>query len=352
MFLSAQQPDDSREVRDRGFERALSEMRRPGGPFADLDPRSKRDWIARMTPSDFKGVVLYFNALLRDRDPATHTFDGEGVMTGVMTPPPQKFKEALLEETAAALTRIARDSQLDDSQALRRIGLTAAGALNLIHPNANGNGRTGRFLSYAWDQLTCDTALDVGKLKKATTDDRYWQMCTDAQVASLLAMKHFSPRRSPSDFPRPSRTNEVIFGEFTAGEFMRRDGLAPDLAKGIATLLNDTIGVDPLFEAAVRSGVMSMELLEYQVNYPDGMQWALKAEETVSALGSNGVDLALEIYGELKALSVACFVSEMKSPKELVTSRRVRGTLPEVYEAQLLKYSEHFSPGPDRSSLR
>lgn len=141
------------------------------------NPSDRRALFADMTPDDFNRMYGYVNSITRGEAVVYEHEDGQ--LPGTATPTLED-KGPLMEATVKAVNDIAASSELDDRTALRRIGLTMAGAIDFIHPKKNGNGRSGRIMHYAAEFGTERGAKAVneelyaiiGKLPVYDTDSR------------------------------------------------------------------------------------------------------------------------------------------------------------------------------------
>ncbi|HET9173983.1 MAG TPA: Fic family protein [Candidatus Saccharimonadales bacterium] len=106
----------------------------------------RRSKLAAMEPSEVSSAIIGLNGLLRGLSSEDAKIE-DGKLPMMVTP---RFedKRPLLDEATLAFKQILSNTSLDDAHALRRAGLTIAGALAFIHPFLDGNGRTGRLFHY------------------------------------------------------------------------------------------------------------------------------------------------------------------------------------------------------------
>jgi hypothetical protein len=109
------------------------------------DPADRRALFATMTPENFTQMFGYINSITQGQEINYEYQDGKFVLGAT---PSLEDKAPLMELTAKTIQDIATNPDIDDRTALRRIGLTGAGAITYIHPKANGNGRSGRVWHY------------------------------------------------------------------------------------------------------------------------------------------------------------------------------------------------------------
>lgn len=96
-------------------------------------------------------MVGYVNSIPRGQRIDYEYHDGKLPMAET---PALEDKGPLMIQTFAAVRNILADEALDDRRALRKAGLTLAGAVNYIHPFEDGNGRTGRIMHYLMENGT------------------------------------------------------------------------------------------------------------------------------------------------------------------------------------------------------
>lgn len=108
-------------------------------------PSERRRYFTELPNEDFHRMVGYVNSITRGEKISYEYEDGQFPMGET---PELEEKGDLMELTFDTVKEILTDDEIDDETALRRAGLTLAGAINYIHPFKNGNGRTGRVLHY------------------------------------------------------------------------------------------------------------------------------------------------------------------------------------------------------------
>jgi len=141
------------------------------------DPGQRRELFSSMSNEDFQRMFGYVNSITRGE---SISYDYEDGQLPLHPTPKLEDKSRLMERTYDAVREIAQDESLDERTALRRAGLTMAGAINLIHPKKNGNGRTARALHYliefgterGKDAFGDEMYAVVGKLPVYDTDNR------------------------------------------------------------------------------------------------------------------------------------------------------------------------------------
>lgn len=117
------------------------------------DPVTRRDYFEHMSGDDFIDMTQQVASLIRTGDSESRQhFDGEKVGLMGHEVPDQKLKEGLLRETWDVAKDFLKDRTISDEDALEYAALTVAGGLLYVHPFADGNGRTGRYMSYIMAQ--------------------------------------------------------------------------------------------------------------------------------------------------------------------------------------------------------
>ena len=105
----------------------------------------RRALFASMSNDEYKKYIGYINSITRGEKVSDGYADGK---LGFIATPSLEDKEMLMDKSFEAVRDILSDKDSDDEVALRRAGLTIAGAINYIHPYENGNGRSGRAMHY------------------------------------------------------------------------------------------------------------------------------------------------------------------------------------------------------------
>ncbi len=138
------------------------------------EPIMRRKFFASLEDEDFQKMAGYINSVTRGQKIENNY--GNGTLPFTKTPPSED-KKKLMDMTMQTVREICTDPDMDDKTALRRAGLTFAGAINYIHPYDNGNGRTSRIMQYLTEFGTeRSSAFDnelyavIGKLPVYETD--------------------------------------------------------------------------------------------------------------------------------------------------------------------------------------
>ena len=109
------------------------------------DPADRRVFFGAMTDDDYTRMTGYVNSITRGQ-PIDYGYYKSHV--GPIHTPALEDKDPLMREALQAVRNILSEPQLDDRVALRRAGLTMAGADNYVHAKIDGNGRMGRVKHY------------------------------------------------------------------------------------------------------------------------------------------------------------------------------------------------------------
>lgn len=109
------------------------------------DPDQRRALYADMTDEQYMHMFGYINSITQGKQ---IEYDYENGKTPFMATPPLEDKGPLMDLTFKTVRSILSDPDLDNKTALRRAGLTMAGAANYVHSKDNGNGRSGRVMHY------------------------------------------------------------------------------------------------------------------------------------------------------------------------------------------------------------
>lgn len=127
------------------------------------DSSERRAVFSDMTDEDYQRMIGYINSVTRAK-PISYEYQNGALP--MLDTPPAEAKEALMNLTYQTVRGVLSDEELSDEVALRRAGLTLAGAINYIHPYDDGNGRTGRVLHYLVE-------YGVGRGDQAFNDELY-----------------------------------------------------------------------------------------------------------------------------------------------------------------------------------
>lgn len=330
--------DDHDDVRNAGIQRAIGALR--GGDARLLaTPGSRRAWISSLTPDRFLGFLRVSNALLRDRDPETHTFDGGNVATFFMLPPAEPDRQHLLKETLSAVQRVAADPTLTDDAACRRIGLLFAGSINLVHAFGNGNGRLGRFVSCLLDRGFNGSSEAAADLSAAALASRNWQTTPPPECERLTNRLLWTEVLSNLDPKRPTSVfNEAaggLAGEYSADDFSAIPGLAPEQRSEAASALNGgSLAHLALGATLARRGPIPAELI-----IEEHGRTFLRAIPSVAALGPEGVSEWLGLARACRARRVELFLHEMSRPDAATPTPQNPEPLAKQYADQLVNIS-------------
>lgn len=137
------EPDHHPEVVDAG--KGTRRLELLGLDEVMGSPDARRLWFEQLGTDGFVKMLGYVNSIIRQK-PISYQFQ-DGQLPMVSTPPPAD-KDRLVREAFDATRDVLSDAGLSNEVALRRAGLTVAGAINYIHPYDDGNGRTGRVIHY------------------------------------------------------------------------------------------------------------------------------------------------------------------------------------------------------------
>ncbi len=107
--------------------------------------KERREFLRNLDESHFFDLLNGTNGILRNKEKEEWKIDGEGVeltgFSGKQIPPRQEDKEPLLQK-AFEEARVMNQS----GRSLEDIALLLAASINEIHPYADANGRTSRFI--------------------------------------------------------------------------------------------------------------------------------------------------------------------------------------------------------------
>jgi hypothetical protein len=156
------------------------------------DPAERRRLFETMSNEGYTKMFGFVNSLTRGEKPNYSYEDGNLPM---LETPKLEDKSALMDATFESVRGILSDRETDDATALRRAGLTMAGAIDYIHPKENGNGRTGRTLHYLME-------FGTGRGDRAFGDEMY-------AVIGKLPMYDTDSKKALDDSP-PSQLENAL----------------------------------------------------------------------------------------------------------------------------------------------
>lgn len=146
------------------------------------NPKDRRDFFKNFSDENYRKALGYINSLVRGRGidfSYQNRADSKYRPERLETPNIEDIPE-LMSNTFQTVRGILTDSRFHDGPALMTAGLTLSGAVNLIHPYENGNGRTARVIHYLMEFGTerGKTALEeelyaiIGKLPLYERDQK------------------------------------------------------------------------------------------------------------------------------------------------------------------------------------
>lgn len=137
------QSDHHPDIVDAG--KGVKRLERLGLAEKLIDSETRRDLFGNASNEQYKKMLGYVNSITRGNRIDYEYKDGQ---TPLMVTPPLEDKGSLMDMTFETVREILKNDQMDSLTALRRAGMTLAGAINYIHPYEDGNGRTARTLHY------------------------------------------------------------------------------------------------------------------------------------------------------------------------------------------------------------
>jgi len=233
------------------------------------NPQERRQFFANLSDDNYTQMISYVNSITQGKTISHDYADGR---LPLLETPPLEDKQPLMELAFKSVREIASDPNLDDKTALRRAGLTLAGAINYIHPKENGNGRTGRVSHYLVEFGTerGDKAVNeelyavIGKLPMYNTD-KFKALHDTPPIKLERALDLQVAQSSPADYARLSVRERASARVVAFLDMMRGETTVP-IAE--ATRLPNGTGADAdgkyHFERFEPNQLTGIELYERQ----------------------------------------------------------------------------------------
>jgi hypothetical protein len=193
--------------------------------------RDRREYFASLSGESFTRAVGYIKSITSGES-ISYGYEDGNLPSGDM--PPFEDKAYLMDLTAQAIREIGSDPSLDNRTALRRMGLTAAGALQYIHPKEDGNGRTGRTLHYLMEFGTerGDKAFGeemyaiIGKLPVYDSDSK--RAIDDTTPPALdIALNMYMRQKQPDQYASTSGRERASARAVAFLDMMRGQATVP-----------------------------------------------------------------------------------------------------------------------------
>lgn len=146
------------------------------------DAITRRDYFEHLDDNDFLALLQQTANLIRTGDSSQYqSFDGNKVSLMFHEVPDQREKEHLLAKTWQTAQDILSDRKLSDQDALDYAGLTVAGGILLVHPFADGNGRTSRVLSHVMMRGT-NYSDELTSIIANSSNSGGWSVAPDKKI--------------------------------------------------------------------------------------------------------------------------------------------------------------------------
>jgi hypothetical protein len=339
--------EDPSIIRHRGARRLVEFV--ASKPFGDLSSASSRRDVLRSADAQWaRQFVLTVNALLRDVDSATHTFDGRstdvhltvgGRSAGVvMTGLSNEDSIAALEKASKAVQVIAVNPDLSDEEAVRYAGLAMAGSMNLAHNLfRDGHGRAGRAVSYLLTRGFDGTrAARVGIHLVSVSRDAWRIDPSGLNDCLAVAVRHETTGVVALRPDEPSFTDIATQGDADEQQLVGAQLQDSQVAPVLHAVNDREYGALALFETMTRRGLdMDLFLKRFPVNPP----W-IRLASSLRALGNKGVVEFVECHRQLRVRHVDIFLEEIANPRRwFQVPEGGTCTLRERYDEQLSRSS-------------
>jgi len=338
-------------------------------------PRLRRQWVLDTTPQEFVAQLPRWNALLRGLNPVNHGFYDGFVWVdryhdpgnsnswdiSLLSPAP-KDKIPLLERAWQSAQISAENPRLNDARAMRRIGLTIAGAVNLVHAFRNGSGRLGRYWGYVLDQGDNGTPKSADRIQRAalnTAERGQVQWHTDlwpydGRLSSMVAREAVPEPVEPTITPIRITSNpdsKASRGYWRPLDFPDCGLTDVERLELVCALNNFQIGFAALYQTLNDRDLLqdSMVISGRQTGGSGYIGASLKTGDAIVALDICGLRDFIRRHQQLQVRVVDIFSEEMAYPRREFSHTRVEygdgtwielsPTLPDVYERHLAERS-------------
>lgn len=137
-------------------------------------PSARVEFFESLSWNNFRDVLTHINGRLREIEPRVHTHDGEKSILPMATVADSRDKTQVLNECFDLMVDYLDKSEDEPEEKLTRLALAVGSAIIHVHPFADGNGRTARFM----ESFLMRGTSDIEALESHTADAASWQLTT------------------------------------------------------------------------------------------------------------------------------------------------------------------------------
>ncbi len=275
------------------------------------DPESRKDFILELSTDDFSNWLVRINGMARGVVPGEREIDGQNVHTALMEPPEAEDKEPLLVATLEAAKSILTNTG-DVEEALARTSLLFSGAINYIHPFADGNGRTSRVLGFLTFEGYDGSAESAERLKEVMGKDGGIAFQNNPGLLTSFLDRVTVTRHKPSNAKIwPARVNSDTF----AGESLGQEAVA-HLSESARHKAAKVVSDPDLGEYAITAYMVEHDLIPKGVDLTKSRYAEVSELEYLSKFEDKDVDGAFEELRSMKKDRVLNFINAMSNPDD------------------------------------
>ena len=282
------------------------------------DPATRLEFMESLEWEGFRDLLTHVNARVREIEPRDHTHDGEQSILRMATVADSRDKTQVLHQCFDQMAEYLHESDDEPEEKLNRLGLAVGAAIIYVHPFADGNGRTSRFMQ----SFLMHGTSDVEALEDHTSDATNWQLATKSFV--------FTPESSDRQMGLPMY--DVFTGSREADSLVSDVKLSnEDNRNRLTRLLNDRV-VDEVIVAALDKHIDWDLVDEENQDF-----WGIGFDKVADQIDDDFVDTLESLVREFKNSAPLASVQFYLSDTE--RAKKVRS---EMLEEQALR-QEHFA---------
>ena len=282
------------------------------------DPSKRVEFMESLEWESFRDLLTHVNARVREIEPRDHTHDGEQSILRMATVADSRDKTRILHQCFDLMTEYIQTSDDEPEEKLSRLSLAVGSAIIHVHPFADGNGRTSRFMQ----SFLMHGTSDIEALEDHTSDATNWQ----------LVAKSFVFRPESSDRKMGLPMYDVFTASREASSLVSDVKLSNENNRSrLARLLNDR-DVDDVIVAALDKHIDWDVVDEENQDF-----WGIGFDKVADQIDDDFVNTLENLMREYKNSTPLASVQFYLSDAE--RAKKVRA---EIFEEQALR-QERFA---------